>query len=129
MATETLPSVPVGQDAPFRSGLVARVTAVEEADVEARGPGETSGPGRLVRLELENGSAGDVDLAGVTVLAFGEDGSSVSPISGRPTDPVQGVLAPGESASGTYAFTTPPDVPLRLEISQNAQPDIAVVEQ
>ncbi len=129
VATRTAEPVAVGEDAPFEGGLVALVTAVEAVDVEARGPGGVSGPGRLVRLELENGSDVAVDLDGVAVTATVDDGSPAPAVSGSPTEPVGGELAPGASASGTYAFTAPEGASLRVEVVQNEQPDVVVVQQ
>ncbi|MEJ5866619.1 hypothetical protein WDV85_02555 [Pseudokineococcus sp. 5B2Z-1] len=103
------------------------MTAVDEVDVEARGPGDVDGPGRLVRLELTNGSSTPVDLDGVGVTATTADGAPTPSVSGSPTDPVTGELAPGASVGGAYAFVAPEGVPLRVQVVQNQQPDVVVV--
>src|SRR4051795_12198785 len=65
----SLPPVPVEQPADF-GGLVARVTRIEELpNLEANGPGERTGPGVGVSIEMRNESRDAVDLAGIEVNA------------------------------------------------------------
>jgi hypothetical protein len=90
----------------MEGGLEVRVVDVEDVQIEARGPGEISGPGVAVRVAIVNKSGDPIDLNGSALnAAFGS--TPASPTAAPPTEPLQGVLEPSESAEGVYAFLKP----------------------
>jgi len=104
----TLPPVQQGEAAAFGDGLVATVTGVEQAEATGTDPGDVAGPATAVRIRLENGTDAPVDLGGVTVTAtHGADAEPAPSLTGPPSAPAQGVLAPGEDAEGVWAFSVP----------------------
>lgn len=103
----TLPAVRVGDAADFGDGLRVTVASVRDAQLESGGPGDASGPGVAVAVEVENGSKQPVDLSGMTVTASYGDDQAASSTTGAPAEPLRGVLAPGGSGKGTWAFLVP----------------------
>ncbi len=107
---EPLPPVGVGEGADFGGGLIATVKSVESVDLESQAPGETAGPGVLVRLEIRNDTGEAVDLGGVAINAtYGTDATPAIPHQTGPIDVLSGTLEPGGTATGTYAFRLPED--------------------
>ena len=126
----TLPPVGVGDPAPLRNGLVARVVTVAPAQIEARGPGEIAGPGSAVTVELTNESADPIDLAGLAVNAYSGDGVPAAASSSPPAAAATGQLAPGSTATGVYLFQVTTDSPeLTVEINHSGSPDVALVRR
>ncbi|TXR56373.1 hypothetical protein [Quadrisphaera setariae] len=104
----TLPPVPTGSPAAFGDGLVATVSAVREAQASGSVPGDVAGPAVAVSVRVENGSDAPVDLGGLTVTAtYGADAVPATLLTGAPSAPAEGVLAPRKSAEGVWAFTVP----------------------
>ncbi|TNM61052.1 DUF4352 domain-containing protein [Streptomyces sp. NP160] len=103
----TLPAVEVGSAADFGDGLRVTVTGVRAAQLESGGPGDASGAGVAVAVEVENGSEQPVDLSGLTVTAAYGDDLAASSTTGAPADLPTGVLAPGASGEGVWAFAVP----------------------
>lgn len=106
------PTVAAGPDeeAEFGTGVSASLVAVEPVDVEGRLPGERSGPGVVVTLEMSNRSAEEIDLNAVTVDLVRSDGSSAVPVELLDEPGVlRGTLDPGDSATGRYQFFIPFD--------------------
>ncbi|GAA4960679.1 hypothetical protein GCM10023225_00300 [Kineococcus glutinatus] len=98
------PFAPFGGEARFSEGLVVEVTRTEPVWLAGRGPGEVAGPGVAVVVELRNRSADPVDLAGITVNAAQRDGRPADASDAAPASRPTGVLQPGATASGTWAF-------------------------
>ena len=105
---QPLPAVSVGEPSDFGDGLIATVTRVENADLEATGPGEIAGPGVIVHLEIRNDTSGPVDL-GLLAVNASYGGTPAVPRLFVSVDPLAGPLGPGERRSGTYAFQVPAD--------------------
>jgi hypothetical protein len=102
-----LPPVAVGEAADFGDGLLATVTDVEPIELEAQAPGETGGPGVIVTIELQNDTAGPVDLGAVSINASYADGTPAVPHQTGPADVFTGTLAPGANSTGSYLFRVP----------------------
>lgn len=104
-------AAPVGIDdvAPFGNAVSARIVSVASTQAEAHVPGERSGPGVLVTVEMTNGSAAPINLDNVTVDLTDANGSSASRVT--PTEPhdLAGDLAPGQTTTGEYLFAMPVD--------------------
>jgi hypothetical protein len=130
VATDTLEPVPAFEEAPFGDGLIATVTDIEEVELEGMGPGETSGPGILVSLELHNDSSEDIDLTGLVVNASYDGGTPAIANTSPVTSPLSDLLAPGDRRDGVYAFRVPPKQAgsVRVEIQHNASANIVVIQ-
>lgn len=130
VGTDTLEPVPAFEEAPFGDGLVATVTEIEEVELEGMGPGETSGPGILVSLELRNDSSEDIDLTGLVVNASYDGGTPAIANTSPVTSPFSDLLAPGESRDGVYAFRVPPKqaASVQVELQHFASANIVVIQ-
>lgn len=106
-ALPTAPPVALAEEADFGTGVTAELAAVRAIQAEAHGPGEIAGPALAFDVVFVNGSAADVSLDTVTVNLTDADGAPGIPMAGPPADPVEGVLAAGARATGTYVFTIP----------------------
>lgn len=107
VGTSTLPAVPPGDAADFGDGLVVTVEDHRAAELTASGPGEVSGAGVVVQLEIRNGTRSPVDASQISVTASDPQGSPADEWTSSPTAPARGVLAPGGEVEGTYAFRSP----------------------
>jgi hypothetical protein len=96
-------------DAPVDvEGVTAALAAVQPIEARATGRGNVAGPALLVSVRLTNGGGTPLDLAGVTVnLSSGADRTPGSPVEDARRAPLGGILEPGASAEGTYAFSVP----------------------
>lgn len=110
----TLPPVPgptvvadIADEADFESGVSASILEVEAVDVEGRFPGERSGPGVVIAVQVENGSGDTISLDFTTVDLVGSDGASAIPVVMDDSVRLEGDLAPGASALGRYHFYLP----------------------
>lgn len=102
---------PVGLDeaAEFGDGVVARLTSITSTELTAQVPGEISGPGVVIAVEITNGSDSEIDLDPLSVNLFDLSDAPLLPISTDPADPLSGGLAPGDTRTGRYVFTVPAD--------------------
>lgn len=84
------------------TGAIADVTSIKAT---AKLPGEVSGPGLAVAIALTNGSTRPIDVNNTVVnVAYGALKAPGSPMSGPPSSPFRGTLAPGKTASAVYVF-------------------------
>lgn len=99
-----------------------------ETTVQARRPGEIGGEAVEVALRLSNEGTLPQDLADVFVTVEDKTGAPLPPLYGEPYSPLEGGLAPGESAEGSYVFTHGDSVrqPLTVRISYTADEPAAV---
>lgn len=123
----TAPPVALDEVADFGTGVTTRVDSVDGIEAQAQGPGEVSGPGVAIDLTVTNDSAAPVDLALFLVNLTDADGNPGIPMLGDPAEPVQGVLAPGGSVSGTYVFTVDEDARDGIRIEASYSTDAPVV--
>jgi hypothetical protein len=98
---------PVALDAvaEFGDGVTASLTGVESLEVEAFMPGEISGPGVAITVELTNGSDAAINLDNVSVELVATGDRYATLITTRENTHLTGELAPGATAEGTYVFT------------------------
>lgn len=124
----TAPPVALDEVADFGTGVTTRVDSVDGIEAQAQGPGEVSGPGVAIDLTVTNDSPDPVDLALFLVNLTDADGNPGIPMLGDPADPVEGVLAPGASVSGTYVFTVDEDARdgIRIEASYSTAAPVVV---
>lgn len=130
-AGEALPTaepVPLEATADFGTGVTSALDRVEAIRAEAQGPGEVSGPALSFTVRLTNSTAADVDLGAVTVNLADEQGNPGLPMAGPPARPLSGVLAAGESVTGTYVFAVDEGSRevVSLEVSYSTQAPVVV---
>jgi hypothetical protein len=106
----------------FGTGVTARILSVRAIEYQAVAPGQVSGPGLRLVIQVHNGTAKPIGLdnavvaiadargtPGVAMLitptGSGDDAGHPGP--GNFSYPMRGLLAPGHQASGTYVFTIP----------------------
>jgi len=107
--------VAIDEVAEFGDGVTARLSAVEDVEVEAFMPGEVSGPGVAITLEISNGSTDPINLDNVTVDLVEPPDVSATLITTHEDTRLAGDLAPGDTGTGTYQFTIAVDA--RAEIA------------
>jgi hypothetical protein len=103
---ETRKPVKLDQPAVPTREVTVRVTRLRAVQAKAQGPGEVSGPGLELRVQVRNqGSA--LDLSGAAVTLTAADGSPGQMMTGPPAAPLPASVAAGRTATGTYVFTVP----------------------
>jgi hypothetical protein len=100
-----VPPVAIDEPADFGDGVTARLTEVEDTEVEAFVPGEVGGPGVSVTIEISNGSSTAISLDNVTVDLTDASGASATMVTTHEDRKLSGDLPPGETRAGTYVFT------------------------
>ncbi|MCW4385448.1 hypothetical protein OH146_06650 [Salinibacterium sp. SYSU T00001] len=106
---ETQTPVPIGEEATSPDGVTAVVTAVTPFTAQGGGVGEIGGDAVRVDVTLSNTAETEQSLGSVTInLAYGPESTPGSPIFYDPSVvEFSGMLAPGESRSGSYVFAVP----------------------
>jgi hypothetical protein len=122
VAVTTKPPVSLRAVADFGAGVTARIMSIKAIEYHAVGPGQVSGPGLRLVVQISNGTGKSIDLDNavvtiadargtpgvemlITPVTSGDDAGHPGP--GNFSYPLRGVLAPGHKASGTYVFTIP----------------------
>lgn len=127
--TTSLPPIPVGTKADFGGGLTTTVLSVVPVKITASGPGDVSGPGVAVTVELSNQTSTAVDTSGIVVNAYDGKRVPASSSDGAPSAPFSGRLEPGKSGQGTYVFRTD-DIPtLLVEIGYSGSSKVVLVRR
>jgi hypothetical protein len=93
--------------------------------VKGQGPGELSGPGVALTLQVTNGSSRPLDLDAVTVTA-GVRGEEASSSDAAPAKPFSGRLQPGTKAQGVYVFVLPTGASRPVGVVVSLAPDLPV---
>ena len=120
VAVTTKPPVSLRAVAHFGTGVTARIMSIKAIEYHAVAPGQVSGPGLRLVIQVSNGTGKPVDLANAVVeiadargtpgvyMNITPPGSDVGHLGpGNFSYPLRGLLAPGHKASGTYVFTIP----------------------
>ena len=105
----TKPPVSLRAVADFGTGVTAQIMSIKAIEYHAVAPGQVSGPGLRLVIQVNNGTAKSIDLgnAGVTIAdARGTPGVDMNG-QGSSSSPLRGLLAPRHKTSGTYVFTIP----------------------
>lgn len=122
------PPVDLTETAVAEGGVAVNLASLSKITTVAQGPGEVSGPGLAVTISFTNNSSAPISLDAVNVTLDDGNGNPASPMSGEPSAPFSGDLAPGAAASGVYVFSFPDDYkdPSRIQVSYSA--DVAILE-
>lgn len=121
----TLPPVAKGQPADYGNGVTVTLVGTQAITITGEGPGETSGPGVLYTLRLQNRSGAGVDLAGATVTATDGEGTAMGPALAVGS-PFTGSIPSGGSAEGSYAFVVAQDQRSSVTLAVTLSPDVPV---
>ncbi|MDM7855581.1 hypothetical protein [Cellulomonas alba] len=87
------------------AGVTVRVTRFASVTTKGTGPGELSGPGVAVTIELRNDGSTTFDASAVTVSVYA--GAAGTPLATVDSDPANAPVADvpkGATRSGTYVF-------------------------
>lgn len=122
VAVTTNPPVSLRAVAHFGTGVTARIMSIKAIEYHAVGPGQVSGPGLRLVVQIDNGTAKSIGLGNAVVTIVdargtpgvemnitpqASDDDAVHPGPGNFSYPLRGLLAPGHKTSGTYVFTIP----------------------
>ena len=129
ITSNTLPAVGVGTEADLGGNAFVTVTKIEPTNLTANGPGEVSGPGVFVTVDVRNATDKPLDLAGLVVNAHYGDGTPAIPAALQ-RDALSGTVAPGESKSGVYAFSVPADQnsSVVVDVQHSSFPNVVIVD-
>ena len=119
----TKPPVALHAVADFGTGVIARITSVKAIQVQAVGPGQVSGPGLNMVIQVTNHTPKALNLNNAVVTVADAEGTPGVQMIFTPnvagdddvpapgpdsfSHPMTGSLATRASASGTYVFTIP----------------------
>jgi hypothetical protein len=128
-ASNTLPAVGVGTEADLGGNAFVTVTKIEPTNLTANAPGEVSGPGVFVTVDVRNATDKELDLAGLVVNAHYGDGTPAVPAALQ-RDALSGTVAPGESKSGVYAFSVPADQnsSVVVDVQHSSFPNVVIID-
>ena len=94
----------VGETVAFDTGISVVIDSVKATTVEAKTPGEVSGPAVIVTVTAKNGTKEAQSLESAVVMLSAQDGEpGIGTTAGDP-QPLSGSLEPGKSATGRYVF-------------------------
>jgi ABC-type Fe3+-hydroxamate transport system substrate-binding protein len=135
-ATQSLTPVPsksrttLAPAAPSRTvtvGAAARAALIKSRNVTitGQGPGELSGPGVALTLQVTNGGSTPLDLDAVTVSASIR-GQEASSSDAAPAKPFGGRLAASAKAQAVYVFVLPAGARRPVGVVVSLAPDLPV---
>ena len=104
-----LPKKPVSLEEKATAGDRASVRLLEIRQIQAKArlPGEVSGPGLAITVEVDNKSADTLNLGSAVVTVKDSTGGPGAVMTGPPAKPLRGSLEEGEKATGVYVFAVP----------------------
>lgn len=119
--------VPLSDTADYGNGVTVKLSAIESITTQAELPGEISGPGVKLTVDIANASSAAIDLGNVIVDLADATSAPAIPMTGTPAAPFSGSLAAGTTATGVYVFTVPADYANPATISVTYSTDAPVV--
>ncbi len=120
---------PVALDATadFGNGVLARLTSVEAIDAVAKFPGERSGRGLRIVVEVVNDSAARINLDVLLVEVTAADGTPANLLSDTEDRALAGDLPVGERREGAYELTLDVDGAEQISVGVRFTPDLPTV--
>ena len=105
----TKPPVSLRAVAAFGTGVTAQIMSIKAIEYHAVGPGQVSGPGLRLVIQINNGTPKPIGLDNAVVTIADARGTPGVEMNGPGSlwHPMRGLLAPHNKASGTYVFTIP----------------------
>ncbi len=122
-----MPPVPTTQPAEVKDRVRVELTEFRRDQVEARGPGEITGPAVRVKVKITNTSGRPIELDRATIAITDGAKTPLSPVL-TSTGAVAGSLAPSKSADGDYVFSIPADSKGPLSIIVIAAPGVPAAQ-
>lgn len=109
-------------------GVAITIDSVESITLEAKTPGDVSGPALAVTVSVKNGTDKPIDVATAVVVLTQGDATAATPSSLDPASPLTGKVEPGKSTQGVYVFEVPADVvnPVTVTVNYAAGAAVAV---
>lgn len=131
VAVSTLRPVRIEQSVAMTPRLTVTVGGLRSMQIQAMAPGDTSGPGVSVVVEVRNSSPTPIDLDGMSVTAEYAAGVPGEPSTSSPYAPLAGTLPGGKIARGTYVFGVPESAvgTVRIEVASDVAAGVAVFRQ
>lgn len=106
-----LPPVRATESASLENGVAISIVSSETVDIEARIPGETSGPATVLTLKITNGTTSPIDLSAVLVDLLDDEGRSFTLIdSADLATSFDTPLKPGGTSSASFVFRPGPTI-------------------
>lgn len=109
----------MGEELVLPTGIVITLTSISTTSLTAQTPGEYAGPAVVVVVHVDNGSPAPQDLDSAVVSLTAEDGEVGIATWASPYAPLQGEVASGGSAEGTYVFMLDPAPDRAVTVSVN----------
>jgi hypothetical protein len=105
----TKPPVSLRAVADFGTGVTAQIMSIKAIEYHAVAPGQVSGPGLRLVIQVNNGTGKSIDLGNAVVTIADARGTPAVDMHGQgsSSSPLRGLLAPRHKASGSYVFTIP----------------------
>jgi hypothetical protein len=123
----TAPPVALDATATPARGVTAVLRRLQAVEVTAQVPGDVGGPGLAVTVAVTNDTDAPLDLTTAVVnLAAGRAREPALPIDSE-SRPLAGVLAPGATATGRYAFRVDRDERGHVEVEVDLGVALTVV--
>lgn len=97
--------VTVRDPATIAKGVELQIRSVRALDVQAQVPGEISGPGIAVRVEIRNNTRGTIDASAIQVNCLDANGSVCAPNRADPARAPRTNLKAGSRTTGVFVFT------------------------
>lgn len=101
------PPARIGAPSSLRKTLVAKISKVRSQEVQAKLPGQVSGPSVVFTLTLRNEADQAIDLNQLVVNLSDAKNYPANPITSTPAVPMPHVVPAKGSASGRYVFVVP----------------------
>lgn len=109
----------LGDTVSFDTGIGVEITSVTAMTVDAKTPGEVSGPAVTVTVTAINDATEAQSLESAVVTLTTDDGQlGIGTTAGSPA-PFTGAVEPGETATGTYVFMLDPAEDRSVSVSVN----------
>lgn len=97
--------VSVRETAAVAKGVRLRVLDVGAVDVRARTPGEISGPGIAITVEIRNSTRRSINVSTIQVNCLDANGVACIPSRAEPARAPRAIVKAGSRATGIFVFT------------------------
>ena len=118
--------VRIGKNSTVSDGVTVTIADVRATTTKATVPGDVAGPGIVFTVTVQNDSQQPVDAADAVVTVTASDNSPAVMSMGEPTRMFDAPVAPGSSASASYAFRVAKDKRNPVTITVSVDPSVKV---
>lgn len=99
--------------------VVVSLSSIETTSIKASTPGEYTGSAVIVSVTITNDTKAPLPVSSAVVSLIADDGEMGIPTWAAPHSPLQGDVAAGSSAVGTYVFMLDPADQRSVTVSVN----------